>query len=156
MKLQEKLSASNSLEGTRVKKGDLLAKINDKPLQAQLQKLVAQRKLIEEKEFRQRSLLGKDAISQESYDQIVTELQTNDADINLIKARISETELNAPFDGRIGLRYISEGGYTNPSTKIARLVKISPLKIEFSIPERYADEIKIGFPVAFYVDERII
>lgn len=142
-------------EGTRVKKGDLLAKINDKPLQAQLQKLVAQRKLMEEKEFRQRSLLDKDAISQESYDQIVTELQSNEADINLVKARISETELHAPFDGIIGLRYLSEGGYANPSAKIARLVKVSPLKLHFSIPERYADEVNIGFPVSFYVDDQI-
>lgn len=141
-------------EGTRVRKGDLLAKINDKPLQAQLQKLEAQRKLMEDKEFRQRSLLDKDAISQESYDQIVTELQTNEADINLVKARISETELHAPFDGIIGLRYLSEGSYANPSTKIARLVKISPLKIHFSIPERYADEVNLGFPVSFYVDDQ--
>ena len=64
----------------------------------------AQKKLTEEKEFRQRSLLDKDAISQESYDQIVTELQTIQADINLILARISETELRAPFDGIIGLQ----------------------------------------------------
>ena len=139
-------------EGTRVKKGDLLAKINDRPLQAQLQKLEAQQKLAEEKEFRQRSLLNKDAISQESYDQIETELQTIQADINLIKARISETELRAPFDGIIGLRYLSEGGYANPSSKIARLVKISPLKVEFAIPERYADQVTIGFPVTFVVD----
>ncbi len=139
-------------EGTRVKKGDLLAKINDKPLQAQLQKLEAQYKLAEEKEFRQRSLLNKDAISQESYDQIVTELQTIQADINLVKARISETELRAPFDGIIGLRYMSEGGYATPSSKIARLVKISPLKVEFPIPERYADQVTIGFPVTFVVD----
>ena len=130
-------------EGTRVKKGDLLAKINDKPLQAQLQKLQANKKLVEAKEFRQRSLLDKDAISQESYDQIVTELQTISADINLINARISETELRAPFDGIIGLRYLSEGAYANSSTKIARLIKISPLKIEFSIPGKYAQEIKI-------------
>ncbi|HOB84592.1 MAG TPA: efflux RND transporter periplasmic adaptor subunit [Bacteroidales bacterium] len=150
-----KIVSINFTEGTRVKKGDLLAKINDKPLQAQLQKLVAQRKLVEEKEFRQRTLLDKDAISQESYDQIVTELQTIDADINLVKARILETELHAPFDGSIGLRYLSEGSYTNPSTKIARLVKISPLKIEFSIPERYADEVRIGFPVSFMVDEKL-
>jgi len=150
-----KIIGINFTEGTRVKKGDLLAKINDRPLQAQLQKLVAQRKLVEEKEFRQRSLLDKDAISQESYDQIVTELQTIDADINLIKARIFETELHAPFDGIIGLRYISEGGYVNPSTKIARLVKISPIKIHFSIPERYADEVNIGFPVSFSVDEKV-
>ena len=71
-----------------------------------------------------------------------------------MKARISETELYAPFDGIIGLRYLSEGGYANPSTKIARLVKISPIKIHFSIPERYADEVNIGFPVTFYVDDK--
>ena len=139
-------------EGTRVKKGDLLAKINDRPLQAQLEKLLAQKKLTEAKEFRERSLLEKDAISQESYDQIVTELQTIEADINLIKARISETELRAPFDGIIGLRYLSEGSYATSSTKIAKLIKISPLKIEFSIPEKYASEIRIGYPVTFTVD----
>jgi membrane fusion protein, multidrug efflux system len=139
-------------EGTRVKKGDLLAKINDRQLQAQLEKLLAQKKLTEAKEFRERSLLEKDAISQESYDQIVTELQTIEADINLIQARISETELRAPFDGIIGLRYLSEGSYATSSTKIAKLIKISPIKIEFSIPERYASEIKIGYPVTFDVD----
>jgi len=149
-----KIVGINFTEGTRVKKGDLLAKINDKPLQAQLEKLVAQRKLVEEKEFRQRSLLDKDAISQESYDQIVTELQTIQADINLVKARISETELRAPFDGIIGLRYLSEGSYATPSTKIARLVKISPIKIEFSIPEKYADEVNIGFIVSFNVNDK--
>jgi membrane fusion protein (multidrug efflux system) len=150
-----KIIGINFTEGSRVRKGDLLAKINDKPLQAQLEKLQASRKLVEEKEFRQRSLLDKDAISKESYDQIVTELQTIQADINLIKARISETELRAPFDGIIGLRYLSEGSYANPSTKIARLVKISPIKIEFSIPERYADEVNIGFPVTFEIDGNI-
>lgn len=147
-----KIVGINFTEGTKVKKGDLLAKINDKPLQAQLQKLRAQKKLVAEKEFRQRSLLDKDAISQESYDQIVTEMQTIEADINLIKARILETELHAPFEGSIGLRYLSEGSYVNPATKIAKLVKTSPIKIEFSIPERYADEVNIGFPVTFEVD----
>lgn len=147
-----KIVSINFDEGTRVKKGDLLAKINDKPLQAQLEKLMAQQKLAEGKEFRQRSLLEKDAISQESYDQIVTELRTIQADINLVKARIAETELRAPFDGIIGLRYVSEGSFTNSNTEIARLIKISPLKLEFSIPERYADDISIGHTVSFVVD----
>lgn len=147
-----KVVGINFSEGTRVRKGDLLAKINDKPLQAQLEKLTAQKKLTEQKEFRQRSLLTKDAISQESYDQILTELQTIQADINLVLARISETELRAPFDGIIGLRYVSEGSYTNPSTKIARLVKIKPIKLEFSIPEKYSGQVQIGYPVTFSVE----
>ena len=139
-------------EGKRVKKGDLLAKINDRPLQAQLLKLQAQHKLSEEKEFRQRQLLERDAISRESYDQVATELQSLQADIMLIEARIAETELRAPFDGIVGLRMISEGAIASTQTKIVRLVKISPLKIEFSIPERYAGEVTPGFPIKFAVD----
>ena len=139
-------------EGRRVKKGTLLAKINDKPLQAQLLKLQAQLRLTKEREFRQRQLLSRDAISRESYDQTSTELQALEADSMLLKARISETELRAPFDGIVGLRMISEGAYANTQTKIVQLVKTSPLKVEFSIPERYAGEINPGFPVSFVVD----
>jgi membrane fusion protein, multidrug efflux system len=139
-------------EGTRVKKGQLLAKINDKPLQAQLLKLEAQLKLMKEREFRQRQLLERDAISQESYDQVSTELQSIEADIMLIKARISETELIAPFDGTVGLRMISEGAFATTQTKIVRLIKNIPLKVEFSIPERYSGEVEPGFPISFVVD----
>jgi len=139
-------------EGSHVKKGDLMAKINDRPLQAQLQRLNAQKRLAEEREFRQRSLLERDAISQESYDQVVTELQVLEADIALVKARIAETELRAPFDGIVGLRYLSEGSYVNPNAKIALLVKNRPLKLEFSVPERYSGEIEPGFPIDFRVD----
>jgi len=147
-----KIIGINFTEGTRVKKGDLLAKINDRPLQAQLLKLQAQRKLSEEKEYRQRTLLDKDAISRESYDQVATELQELEADIMLVQARIAETELKAPFDGIIGMRMLSEGSFASPVTKIVRLVKVSPLKIEFSIPERYAGELKTGFPIEFRID----
>lgn len=139
-------------EGARVEKGKLLAKINDRPLQAQLLKLQAQRKLTEEREFRQRQLLDRDAISRESYDQVATELQSLDADIKLLEARISETELRAPFDGIIGLRLISEGAFATTQTKIVQLVKISPLKVEFSIPERYAGEVTPGFTISFVLD----
>lgn len=139
-------------EGTRVNKGDLLAKINDRPLQAQLLKLQAQHKLSGEREFRQRQLLDRDAISRESYDQVATELQSLEADILLIEARISETELRAPFDGIVGLRLISEGAFATTQTKIVRLVRISPLKVEFSLPERYAGELIPGFPITFVID----
>ncbi|MDX9942862.1 MAG: efflux RND transporter periplasmic adaptor subunit [Bacteroidales bacterium] len=147
-----KIISINFTEGTRVKRGDLLAKINDRHLQAQLLKLQAQLKLAEEREFRQRNLLTRDAISQESYDQAVTELQALEADIMLLEARIAETELRAPFDGIIGLRYVSEGAFANPNARIARLIKISPLKVEFSIPERYSGSINPGFPISFTID----
>lgn len=149
-----KIVKINFQEGTHVSRGDLLAKINDRHLQAQLLKLQAQKRLAEEREFRQRSLLSRDAISQESYDQVVTELESLEADILLIEARIAETELRAPFSGVVGLRYVSEGAYANPNARVARLLKTSPLKVEFSIPERYSGEVGPGFPIAFRIDGR--
>jgi membrane fusion protein (multidrug efflux system) len=140
-------------EGAHVKKGDLLAKINDKPLQAELKKLEAQIPLAKERVFRQGALLKKDAVSQEAYEQVTTELEKLMADIELVKSKILQTELRAPFDGIIGLRLVSEGAYATPSTIVANLTKISPLKIEFSIPERYVSDVSEGTNISFYMEE---
>jgi len=140
-------------EGVHVKKGDLLAKINDKPLQAELKKLEAQEPLAKQRVFRQETLLEKDAVSQEAYEQVTTEYEKLMADIELVKARIMQTELRAPFDGIMGLRKVSEGAYATPSTVIVNLTKISPLKIEFSISERFATDVKNGTDIVFYMDD---
>lgn len=142
----------NFSEGSQVRKGQLLAKVNDAPLQAQLKKLEAQLKLAQDRVFRQSALLEKDAVSKEAYEQVKTDLEALNADIQLVKANIALTELRAPFDGVIGLRQVSEGAYASPTTVIAKLTKISPLKVEFSIPERYASQIKNGAMVNFTVD----
>ncbi len=148
-----KVIAIYFIEGTHVKEGDLLAKINDKPLQAQLKKLEAQVPLARDRVYRQQTLLEKDAVSQEAYEQVTTEYEKLMADLDLVKANIAQTELRAPFDGIIGLRSVSEGAYVTPSTMIVRLTKISPLKIEFSVPERYASDIKNGTPITFSLDD---
>ncbi len=139
-------------EGFAVKKGDLLAKVNDAPLQAELKKLQAQIPLAQDRVFRQKSLLEKDAVSQETYEQVSTELEKLNADIELVKSKIVQTELCAPFDGIIGLRQVSEGAYASPTTVIAKLTKIIPLKLEFSINEKQANDVKRGTNLTFRVD----
>lgn len=141
----------NFAEGGRVYKGQLLAKVNDAPLQAQLKKLEAQLTLAQDRVYRQSALLEKDAVSKEAYEQVKTDLEALNADIQLVKANIALTELCAPFDGVIGLRQISEGAYASPTTVVSKLTKTSPLKVEFSIPERYSDQIKSGTTVSFSV-----
>jgi membrane fusion protein (multidrug efflux system) len=139
-------------EDTSVRKGELLAKINDAPLQAQLKKLEAQVKLSEDRLYRQSELLERDAVSREAYEQAQTELAMLQADIDLVKANIAQTELRAPFDGVIGFRNVSEGAWASPTTAVARLVKIAPLKISFSIPERYMNAVRQGTRVRFMVE----
>lgn len=142
----------NFTEGTAVKRGQLLAKVNDRQLRAQLQRLVSQLKLAEDRVFRQDALLKKDAVSREAYEQVKTDLAILKADIEIVKASIALTELRAPFDGVIGLRQVSVGTYASPTTIVAKLTKIAPLKVEFSVPERYAKQIKKGTNLNFRVE----
>lgn len=139
-------------EASYVKKGDLLAKINDQQLQAQLQKNEVRLALAESDAYRQKMLLEKDAVSRVTYDEAVTEVEEIKADIELSKAQIALTELRAPFDGFIGLREVSEGAYISPSTKIAKLTMTSRLKLEFSIPGKYSHLVTKDMPVEFEID----
>ena len=141
----------NFEEGTFVRKGQLLAKVNDRQLQAQLKKLEAQLKLANARVYRQEKLLERDAVSKEALEEVQTDLDILNADIEMVKAQIELTELRAPFDGIIGLRQISLGTYASPTTVVAKLTKMAPLKIEFSLPERYAREMKKGINIQFSI-----
>jgi membrane fusion protein, multidrug efflux system len=139
-------------EGQSVKKGQILLKINDDDLNANLSKLKHSKKLYEDSEFRQRKLLEREAISQEEYDFALNSLNTTIADIGVLEVQMSRTEIKAPFDGVIGLRSISEGSYLTPSNPIANLYNINPAKIEFSISEKYSNMINIGDKILFSVE----
>lgn len=139
-------------EGSTVKKGNLLVKIYDEDLQAQLRRSEIQEKMMSEKLERQRILLSKDAVSREAFDQLQTDYNVILADINLLKVRIAETEVRAPFDGVIGFRYVSEGTFVQPSVKIAHLIDFAQLKLEFAIPEKYVSQPLMGKKVAFYAE----
>lgn len=139
-------------EGSKVKQNDLLLKINDQELKAQFDRAKARQKLAEEQEYRQRILLKKEAISQQEYDIVYTELQSLKAETELINAQLAKTEVRAPFSGQVGLRMISVGDYITPSTNIAKLVKNDKVKITFSIPEKYATSMKENAEIIFMVE----
>lgn len=138
-------------EGSFVSKGDLLIKINDADLQAQLRRAESKVKLSQEKEARQRQLRDGNLISQEEYDNTVGELNVNLADFDLIKAQIDKTEIRAPFSGIVGLRSVSEGSYVTTSTVMARLQNFNSIKVDFSIPERYSASVKTGDELEFKI-----
>lgn len=139
-------------EGSFVNQGTLLAKVNDAPLQAELRKLKTQLPLAQDRVYRQGTLLEKDAISQETYQTVTTELEKLKADIDLIESRIAQTELRAPFSGVIGLRQVSVGAYASPSVIVSKLTKISPLKLEFSMNENQVRQIPIGTEISFKIE----
>lgn len=143
------VTSINFKEGEFVKKGTPLVYLNDDELTAQKDRLGYTKKLYEGQENRQKQLLEREAISQEEYDIVLNQFNTNLADINLIEAMIRQTVIRAPFDGVIGLRQISEGSVISPTDVIVNVVNIDPIKIDFSIPERYANIVKQGSKITF-------
>jgi len=139
-------------EGKAVKKGDLLVMVNDEEIRAQLEKQKFNRKLNQDIEFRQRKLLEKDAISREEYDNALNKLNTTKSDIAVLEAQLEKTKIRAPFDGVIGLRYVSEGALISTATPIANLYNISPAKIEFAIPGRYSTQVRSKQKIKFTVE----
>ncbi len=131
-------------EGSRIAKGAVLLKIDDRELQAQHKRKEIEEKQAADEERRQRSLYDIKAISQEEYDKTLNTLRLIQADKEVIESQINKTEIRAPFDGVVGLRYVSEGGYVTPSMLAATMQQLDPLKIEFSVPEKYARQIKTG------------
>jgi membrane fusion protein (multidrug efflux system) len=138
-------------EGTNVTKGQLLFKVNDIELRAQLGQVNTKENLAFENERRAKLLLEKEAISQEEYDIARADLKLAQAQSQLIKAQIAKTSVRAPFSGKIGLRSISPGTYITPSLLVAKLVNVGKLKITFSIPEKYANEVKMNATISFTV-----
>ncbi len=140
-------------EGAHVRKNDLLVKINDDDLQAQLKKTDLQIQLASDLADRQKRLLETNNTSKEQYDIAMNQVGTLKADRENLVASIRKREIRAPFDGIIGLRYVSEGSYVSTTTRIASIQKINPLKVDFSIPEKYAGKVFVGDLVQFNSEE---
>ena len=138
-------------EGSNVSKGQLLFKVNDVELRAQLAQAKTKQGLASENERRAKLLLQKEAISQEEYDMARADYKLAQSQIQLIQAQIAKTAVKAPFSGKIGLRSISPGTYLTPTILVAKLVNTSKLKITFSIPEKYATQVKSGSIIDFNV-----
>lgn len=138
-------------EGGEVEEGDLLLKINDSELQAEKSRAQFRFNLSEQREERQRRLLERGGISQDEYDATLNEMNVLRAELELIEARIDHTELRAPFSGKIGLKYVSRGSFITSNSRIASLQEIDPIKIDFSIPERYLARVNVGDQLNFTV-----
>jgi membrane fusion protein (multidrug efflux system) len=138
-------------EGTNVNKGQVLFKVNDIELRAQLRQAVTKENLAGENQRRAKLLLQKEAISQEEFDVANADYASAKAQSQLISAQIAKTSVKAPFSGKIGLRSISPGTYITPAVLVAKLVNTGKLKITFSIPEKYASQVKTESNIEFTV-----
>jgi len=145
-----KVSGIYFKEGGYVKAGQLLIKLNDADLKAQINKAKVNLKLAEDKAARQEKLLAIQGTSKEDYDIAQNEVLIYKADIAYYQTLIDKTELRAPFSGIVGFRNIALGSYVSPSIVVATLQQLNPIKIEFTAPEKYLNNFKVGQKFNFY------
>jgi membrane fusion protein (multidrug efflux system) len=146
-----RVTALNFAEGRPVQKGALLVKINDADLRAELRKAELQVDLAEREEARAKKLKETQLLSAEQYDAIDNKLQMARADIQKIQSDLSKTDIRAPFSGIFGLRSISNGSTIGAATSIARIQQIDPVKIEFTVPEKYATQLHPGTQIRYTI-----
>ncbi len=142
----------NIPEGSYISKGTLIAKINDEDLQMQVKKSTVQLELAQLTEERLRKLLAISGVNQADYDAALNQVNSLKADIAYTQALVDKTVINAPFSGVAGLRQVSPGAYVTPSTVIATMQQIDQLKVDFTLPEEYAQFVSRGNIVTMQID----
>jgi len=152
--INKKLAGIYMKEGDMVSQGQLLFKLDDADITARINKVTVEEELAALNEQRQYALLGKGGISQESYDQVSYQLKTIRAELEILKVEWDKTEIRAPFSGKIGLRNVSTGSWITPEVTLTNLQDIHQLKLDFSLPERYASDINPGAQISFSVESR--
>ena len=133
-------------EGQRVKKGALLAKIDDSELRAQLAQTQARHELAKLNLERADNLRQTQSNTQADVDRSRSEFVAAQAEIDLLKVRLARTEIRAPFDGVVEARTLSPGDYVNTQAAITTINDLTRLKVEFQVPERYLAKVQRGTP----------
>lgn len=149
--LSRRLVKVNVEEGSEVAANDLLFKLDDSDLVAELDEIVVKMELANLNKKRVDNLLPRKAISKQEFDMAASALNILESQKKTKAVQIAKTEIRAPFAGRVGVRQVSEGAFVTPATPLIALQDLSRIKVDFPLPERYAGEVKGGQEFTFTV-----
>jgi membrane fusion protein (multidrug efflux system) len=152
--LSRRLLEVHAEEGKRVAKGDVLFELDAADLHAELAKLDVQERLARATLDRTQRLLGEGLSNQQELELARARVDEVGADRQALKVTLAKTSIRAPFAGTLGLRRVSEGAWVSPSTVLSTLQDTSSLKLDFTLPERYAGAVASGGSFRFRVEGR--
>jgi membrane fusion protein (multidrug efflux system) len=138
-------------EGALVTQGTPLFKVDDGELKAQVDRAQADRDLAQQALTRTRALLADKAAAPADVERAEAQMRSTQAALDLLQLRLDRTVVRAPFTGVAGQRLASLGDYVNNSTRLITLQTVHPQRAAFQVPERYADQLKVGQRVLFRV-----
>ncbi|CAA6603210.1 HlyD family secretion protein [Rhodospirillaceae bacterium LM-1] len=139
-------------EGTAVKKGQPLVKLDDSTYVADYNQARANLDLSKANNERATKLYSQGAGTARALDEAGSKLKVDQSRIELAKTNMDKTLIMAPFDGVVGLRKVSLGAYVTPGQDLVNLEGIDPIKADFQVPEIALSEIKPGMPILVRAD----
>lgn len=138
--------------GAVVARGDLLVRLDTSSEEAQLRAIEAQVELARLNALRLRQLRSDNTVSQSDLDQAEATLKQNQGDADAIRAAIAKKTLRAPFDGRLGIRLVNLGEYLDTGKPVVSLQSLSPIYVDFSLPQQELARLKTGMRVRLTTD----
>jgi membrane fusion protein (multidrug efflux system) len=138
--------------GDRVRKGDVLARINPDEFRLRLQQTEAQLRHAETNLRRIEELAKAEAVAPQQLDDVRSAAAQARANHDLARKKLADTEVRAPFAGAVARRLVSPGEYVKVGQPLFQIVVLDPLKMIGEVPERYLADVQVGDQVTAAVD----
>ncbi|MBM4187142.1 MAG: efflux RND transporter periplasmic adaptor subunit [Gemmatimonadetes bacterium] len=138
-------------EGAPVTAGAPLFKVDDAELKAQVARAEAERDLAEQALARTKQLMAEKAAAMADVERAEAAARSARAQLDLLSLRLERTVVRAPWAGVAGARFVSIGDYVTQNSRLITLQTINPQRAAFQVPERYAEQLKVGQTVVFRV-----
>ncbi|TGN39481.1 efflux RND transporter periplasmic adaptor subunit [Marinobacter confluentis] len=130
--------------GSRVVKGDLLLRLDDRQARADLQVAEATLADAQRQLNRAQSLQANNSISQSQVDELRTATDVARAQLASAQTRVDNHRIEAPFEGVVGLNDISLGAYLSAGTEVATLDSTQKMELSFAISEKFLGQVVLG------------
>jgi membrane fusion protein (multidrug efflux system) len=127
-----------------VREGDVLVQLDDTVERADLQDVQAAVKTAESSFERAKTLSARGFGTEANFEQASAVLAAARSRLARLQATIEQKALKAPFSGVIGIPRIDVGQYLQPGSVIASFQDLDSMKVDFTVPEQRADEVKLG------------
>lgn len=131
-------------DGAVVEKGAVLVQFDDAVYRARYDSSQAKWQF-SENNYRRMTLLGKKGVvAQQAIDQAESDLKERRAEMAENEVLLRKMKLTAPFAGVVGKSQVNPGDYVNVGQPIVMLTDTRHLRIEYSVPEKFLPNLKIG------------
>ena len=139
--------------GDRVKKDEVLAKLDDSEVNANLEQAVARLDLANQVLNRFEDLRKKGFISIQDFDKAKSEYLIAKSQVKFFEVKKSQTILRAPYDGFIQNRFVDEGTVINGSNPILEILDANKVEAHVSIPENLVNNLEVSNDYFFEIGQ---